>query len=249
MTELRDALHALVDRPPVAPVDVEVVAARGARFIRRQWMLRGGAVALVLVVLLAAGLGLTRQSSDPGVHVAARGAGAPVSYADPASDGVAPATEPSLGSSAFEIVRVEWAPAPEGYSTSITIAGPATGEGSYISFGAFPSDVLGEACELDHFLTPGTTAFAEAYCGPPDGSTRRSIGRVQGSRVTSTPTSDGGTVLTATFDDSELPALLEAAGRKLFGLSAYTCLRDSESPRCELDRLSDAATSVASYRV
>ena len=248
MTELRQALHALVDRPPAAPVDVQVVAARGERFMRRRRMLRGGA-GLALVVLAAAGFGLTRQSSNPRVHVAARGAGPAVSYTDPPNDVVAPSTPLPVSPSAFEILNVAWAPAPGGYSTSITVAGLASDDGSYISFGVFPSDVTGEACELDHFLTPGTTAFAEAFCGPPDGTTRRLIGRVQGSQVTSTPTADGGTLLAATFDDSALPPLLEAAGRTLFGLSAYTCTKGPESPRCALDRVLDAATSTASYRV
>jgi hypothetical protein len=151
--------------------------------------------------------------------------------------------------STFDILRVAWAPAPGGYSTSITVAGPARDDGSYVSFGVFPSDVAGEACELDHFLTPGTTAFADAFCGSPDRATRRFLGRVQGSQVTSTPTADGGTVLAATFDDSALPPLLDKAGRKLFGLSAFTCAAGPESPGCALDLFLDSATSTASYRV
>lgn len=249
MTELRQALYALVDRPPVAPADIEFVAARGARFVRRRRMLRGATGLAVAVLASAAAFGLTRQNSDPTVVVATEGAGAPVAYTDPADDVVGPSTQPPVSPTAFDILHVAWEPAPGGYSTSITVAGAARADGSYVSFGVFPSDVAGEACELDHFLTPGTTAFADAFCGSPDGTTRRFIGRVQGSQVTSTPRADGGTVLTATFDDSALPPLLDAAGRKLFGLSASTCMSGQERPGCAFYLVLDSATSTASYRI
>lgn len=67
MTELRQTLQSLVDRPPAPPTPIEMLAARGARFARRRRRLRGtalGAVALV-VVLSAVGLAVVRQGSTP----------------------------------------------------------------------------------------------------------------------------------------------------------------------------------------
>ena len=72
MDELRRSLQVLVARPPVAPVSVEFVAARSARFTRRRWALRGTA-GLALVVASAVGLGVAQQGSDPGVILGTAG--------------------------------------------------------------------------------------------------------------------------------------------------------------------------------
>ena len=67
MTELRQTLQSLVERPPAAPAPIEMVAARGARFARRRRRLRGTAVVAgaLVVVLSAAGLAVVRQGSTP----------------------------------------------------------------------------------------------------------------------------------------------------------------------------------------
>jgi hypothetical protein len=252
MTELRQALYALVEHPPVAPSDIEVVAARGTRLIRRRRMVRGAVALAVVVIASAAGFGLAQQNSDPGVFVATQGAGPPVSYTDDANDALALPT----GAAAVDIVQVGWAPGSDvdkqqgGYVTSLAVAGTALADRSYVSYGEFPSDVPGEQCQLYHFLTPGITAFANAFCGTTDNGTRRFVGRVEGSPVTSTPTAAGGTLLMATFDDSALPPTLEAAGRKLSNLSAFTCSNGPESPGgCAFHLILDEARSTLTYRV
>jgi hypothetical protein len=68
--------------------------------------------------------------------------------------------------------------------------------------------------------------------------------------VTSTPTSDGGTLLAATFDNRLIPPSLKAAGRTLFGLSAITCLRRGDGRLdCGPYEVLDHASSVLHYRV
>jgi hypothetical protein len=186
-------------------------------------------------------------------------AGAPVSYTDPADDADGLAANPALSQPAFDILEVRWAPASEvdeqqrGYSASITVAGAARNDGTYVTYGEFTSDVPGERCQLYHFLTPGRSAFANAFCGTVDDGTRRLVGRVQGSQVTSTPTAAGGTLLIATFDDSALPPLLESGGRILFRLSAFTCAADPEGPapglRCGSEETLDDANTFHSYRL
>jgi hypothetical protein len=254
MTELRQALYALVEHPPVAPSDIEVVIARGAGFVRRRRMLRGAAALAVVVIASAAGFGLARRNSDPGVFVATQGAGPAVSYTDPAGDAIrlgSPTSRPE-----FDIVQVGWAPASDtdqprgGYSTSITVAGGARDDGYYVSYGDFPADVAGEQCQIYHFLTPRTAAFANVFCGGEDAGTRRLIGRMQGSTVITTATPDGGTLLEATFDDSTLPQQLQAAGRLLSNLSAFTCDENTDFPACgTFEGNSDFVASTVSYRV
>ena len=251
MAELQQCLYALVEHPPSAPSPIEVVVARGRRFARRRRMQRGAVGLGLVLVVSAAGLGVTQRSSERGEIQAAAGAGDAVSYPDEAGDGLGPGAE----AAAFDIVRVGWAPSSdggeqrsEGYSTSITVAGEARDDGAYVSYGEFPSDVPGETCQLYHFLTPGTTASANAFCGFAE--TRRMVGQVQGSEVTSTSTSDGGTVLIATFDDSALPRAL-AGARVLSRLSAFTCAQEPEGPFCgHVAFLDEArATSTLTYRV
>jgi hypothetical protein len=79
------------------------------------------------------------------------------------------------------------------------------------------------------------------------------VGTVHGSQVTSTRTAAGGTLLIATFDDSALPAVLEAAGRMAFRLSAFTCAADPEGPaaglRCGFYDVVDQVNTLKSYRL
>jgi hypothetical protein len=254
MTELRQALYALVEHPPVAPSDIEAVAARGTRLIRRRRMMRGAATLAVVVIASVAGFGLAQRNSDPGVFVATEGAGAPVTYTDPSGDAHGYAGLPTLSHPEVDIVQVGWAPGSNvdqhqgGYVTSLTVAGTALADRSYVSYGEFSSDVPGEQCQLYHFLTPGITAFGNAFCG--EGNARRLVGRVEGSPVISTPTAAGGTLLMATFDDSALPPMLEAAGRELSNLSAFTCSTGPESPGgCAFYTIMDEARSTLTYRV
>jgi hypothetical protein len=186
-------------------------------------------------------------------------AGPPVSYTDPADDADGLAAQPTLSQPAFDILEVRWAPASEvdtqqrGYSSSITVAGAARNDAAYVTYGDFPSDVPGERCQLYNILAPGITAFANVICGTTDNGTRRLIGSVKGSQVTSTRTATGGTQLIATFDDSALPALLESGGRMLFSLSAFTCAADPEGPeaglRCGYWEILDEVNTFKSYRL
>jgi hypothetical protein len=112
--------------------------------------------------------------------------------------------------------------------------------------------VPGERCQLYNILTPGITAFANVFCGTTESGTRRFVARLQGSQVTSTQTAAGGTLLSATFDDSALPAVLKAAGRMLVRLSAFTCDTDPEGPAAGLGcggYVIDEANTFNSYRV
>ena len=73
MAELRQSLHALVERPPARPVPVEVVAARGTRYARRR-RARLGACGLALVAVASiAGIGVARQDSEPEVVLGSGG--------------------------------------------------------------------------------------------------------------------------------------------------------------------------------
>jgi hypothetical protein len=157
---------------------------------------------------------------------------------------------------AFDILRVDWRPvgyvnkrSPGGYSTSITVAGAARTDGSYVSYGEFSSDTPGEKCQLYHFLTPGIRSFGNAFCGTNETGTRRLIGQVQGGQVSVTQTPSGGTVLTATFDNRAIPALLQASNRTLEDLSAFTCVQGDEGLGCRLYEVFDSAASSLTYRV
>ena len=186
-------------------------------------------------------------------------AGPPVFYTDQADDAYGYEMSPNAGLSqrAFDILRVDWAPVsyvdedrPGGYSTSITVAGAARDDGWYVSYGLFRPGA-GESCQLYHILTPGAMAYANAFCDSNDG--RRYVGRVEGGRVSSTPTGDGGTVLIATFDNRAILPKLQAAGRTLYALSAFTCPGEggpepTDGFRCGLEQL-DQASSFATYRL
>jgi hypothetical protein len=176
-------------------------------------------------------------------------AGPPVFYTDQADDAYGPDTSPNaaLSQPGFDILRVDWGPTsfgnqPGGYSISITIAGAARGDAWYIPFGHRPG------CTLYHILAPGITAFANAYCSG------EFTGRVPGTRVTSTPTPDGGTILSATFDNRAMPPPWNSAsgsGRTLQNLSAMTCMHRSPSGSfdCSPYDVLDRADSTLGYRV
>lgn len=194
------------------------------------------------------------RTPEPWIPPAPGTPGPPVSYRDDAGDADGLAPYGALNQPAFDILRVGWAPASHvddqltrGYATSITIAGAASDDGSYVSYGEFYSDVPGETCQLYHFLTPGATAFANAFCGSIDAGTRRFVGAVQGGRVRSTSTMAGGTVLVATFDDSALPAFVEAGGRMLWELSAFTCSEPMRAAGCTY--VDDHAASRVDYQL
>lgn len=252
MADLRGSLQVLVENPPVAPAAVEVIAARGARYARRRRALRGGVGIALVIVVSAAAVSLVERRSDPRVALTTEGPGPPVSYSDPTGDAY------RLGSSTsrpeFDIVEVRWAPAFDagegGYSTSMEVAGRARDDGYYVSYGDFPFEATGERCQAYYFLTPGTTAFANVFCGSTAAGTRQLVGRVEGSTVTATATTDGGTLVQATFEDSTIPPALQTAGRLLSNLSAFTCDEDTEFPACgTFEGNADFVTSTLSYRV
>ncbi|MDQ3756371.1 MAG: hypothetical protein M3394_00750 [Actinomycetota bacterium] len=73
MADLRQSLHAMVERPPSAPPPVETVATGAARFALRRHMLRGALVLALVVGAAAVGFGVTRQDSEPGISLATEG--------------------------------------------------------------------------------------------------------------------------------------------------------------------------------
>jgi hypothetical protein len=188
-------------------------------------------------------------------------AGPPVFHTDQADDAYGQDAPPNaaLSQPAFDILRVDWGPASYvsegrrwGYSISIDLKGSARADGSYTSAGLFPSNDPRpeEGCQLFHSLVPGTTAFASAMCG--SNETRREVGRLRGSAVTVTPTAGGGTRISATFDDRDVPPELEAADRRLQDLYTWTCMQRGGGTDCSyyvhVDIL-DVALSKVSYRI
>ena len=189
-------------------------------------------------------------TQDPGT------AGEPVSYTDDADDAHGFDPTSTLNQPAYDILHVGWAPASHvdeqqrtGYATSITVGGAARDDGVYVSYGEFYSDVPGETCQLYHVLAPGITAYANAFCGRIDAGTRRLVGQLEGSRVISKRTAAGGTTLMATFDDSALPAFVEAGGRMLWELSAFTCAQEPEDLLSGCYDDVDHAASRVDYRL
>lgn len=73
MTELRQALHALVEHPPAPPPPVELLVARGTRVKRRRRLLRLAAALAFVGVSSVAGVAVSRQTSAPELVVAAGG--------------------------------------------------------------------------------------------------------------------------------------------------------------------------------
>lgn len=73
MSELRQALSVLLEHPPVTPVPVEEVVARGARFKQRGRLQRVVAAVAFVGVCSATGVAVSRQGSAPNQMVAAGG--------------------------------------------------------------------------------------------------------------------------------------------------------------------------------
>ena len=184
---------------------------------------------------------------------APRGSGPAASEPDSESEPVGPAVsyedlpgdayggpEASVGpisQSSFDLLHVAWNPVAydepgrRGYSTSITIAGPAGEDAAYVSWGTFY--VGGDPCQLYNILELGSPAYAHAFCGFIEDGSRRFLGRMTGRLVTSVPTASGGTTLVGTFDDPDLPASLELSGRTLYDLAAFTASCSPASSECQ----------------
>ena len=182
-------------------------------------------------------------------------AGPPVRYTDDDGDPDWVAATAALHRPAFDILWVGWGPASHvveqrrGYATSITVEGAARHDGVYVSYGEFYSDVPGETCQLYHVLAPGITAYANAFCGTIEAGTRRLVGQLEGSGVISRRTAAGGTTLVATFDDTALPAFVEAGDRMLWELSAFTCAEEPEGLLSGCYDYVDHAASRVDYRL
>lgn len=198
------------------------------------------------------------SGSDPSAPEPVGPAASYDDYSGDASGGASGATGSSqaaaLSQPSLDILRVAWDPISygehgrRGYSTSITIAGPAHEDGAYVSYGFFTSD--GQSCQLYNILEVGIGAYANAFCGSLHDGTRRFLGRIDGRVVTSSPTADGGTTLVGIFDDPAVPTELQAYGRKLYDLSAFTALCSSGSDGCRMHGAEmDWVTSTKSFRV
>ena len=180
--------------------------------------------------------------------------GPAASFEDPSRDAHGAAGIEALSQPSFDLLRVAWDPVSygeqgrRGYSTSITIAGPAREDGAYVAYGFFFSG--GEECELYHILELGMPAYAHGFCGSTDDGTRRFLGRMNGRPVTSSPTAAGETTLVGTFDDPVVPYALEGSGRTLYSLSAFTALCSPSADGCATHHeVWDWASSTQSFRV
>ena len=126
------------------------------------------------------------------------------------------------------------------YTASITIKELAEDGYNYVVAGNFGTD-----CQIYHFLTPGITSFANAFCGT--GEERRFIGRISGSAVVQ----DGNTVTaTYTYMSKKLPAEL-AADPELGGLFAFSCVGGTADIGCGVDKpeLDVARDNLATFRI
>ena len=180
--------------------------------------------------------------------------GPAASYEDPAGDATGTSQIAPVSQASFDILSVTWSPVSydepsrRGYSTSITIAGPAREDGAYVAFGFFSSG--GQSCQIYHILEIGIPAYANAFCGSVEDGTRRFLGRMDGRLVSSSPTADGGTTLVGIFDDPAVPSSLEADGRMLYGLSAFTAMCSPSPDGCRThDTEFDWVDSGESFRV
>lgn len=124
------------------------------------------------------------------------------------------------------------------YSASMAIAGAADPGYSYVVTGRFGPD-----CQLYHFLKPGITSFANAFCG--SGDTRRFVGQVSGSAVVL-----DGTRLSATYTymPKHLPPELRA-DTELGGLFAYTCVSDAQTLACTTGEVLDYIFSDQTFTI
>ena len=131
----------------------------------------------------------------------------------------------------FETVSVaKGSPKSRHYRATMTILGTPDPSYSYVVAGAF-----GDNCQLYHFLTPGITSFANAFCGP-EGA-RRFLGQIKGTSV-----EVNGSTLSATYTYTprQLPAEL-AADTTLGPLFAFTCVSGDEGLGCRTYEALDVA--------
>lgn len=181
--------------------------------------------------------------------------GPAASYDDPGDDAHAGSYAGALSQPSLDLLHVAWNPVSyedpgrRGYSTSITIAGAARQEAVYVSWGRF-ADRSGGQCQLYNILRLGAPAHANVFCGYVEDGTRRFLGRVSGRPVTSIPAAAGGTTIVGTFDDPVVPSELEAADRRLDGLSAFSATCSPRSGECTVYAQEwDWVSSFLSFRV
>jgi hypothetical protein len=124
------------------------------------------------------------------------------------------------------------------YTVSMSITGPADADYSYVAGGDF-----GAGCQLYHFLTPGITSKANAFCG--SGDSRRLVDVISGSAVTL-----NGTTLSATYTYSVRKLSPElSADRTLGPLFAFTCVSGLEGLGCRPEEKLDTARSVKTFAI
>ena len=196
--------------------------------------LRVAAAALMVAVLAAPASAETSTFTD----------GANDAYRVPGSEGSPPSFQPEapllsdptadITAAGFETVSAtKGSPKNRQYRASMTILGTPDPSYSYVVAGEF-----GDNCQLYHFLTPGITSFANAFCGP-EGD-RRFLGQIKGTVV-----QVNGSTLTATYTYSprQLPAEL-AADTTLGPLFAFTCVSGDEGLGCRTYEALDVAQDL-----
>lgn len=169
--------------------------------------------------------------------------GADDAYRLPGTTGAPPPVQPPnallsdpsadiLGAGFATVTTSKGNPNLKSYSATMTITGPADPDYSYVVAGEFGPD-----CQLYHFLTPGITSSANAFCG--SGETRRFIGRISGSAVVL-----NGSTLSATYTymSKKLPSEL-ATDTQLGPLFAFTCVSNLEGLGCQPQEVLDNALS------
>lgn len=117
------------------------------------------------------------------------------------------------------------------YSVSMTITGTPDAGYSYVVAGDF-----GSSCTLYHFLTPGYTARANAFCDINGQYTY--IGYIDGGAIT---VNGSTTSAVFTYDPRRLPAQLKA-DRELSPVYGYSCVSGAGGRGCHSNEVLDVAT-------
>ena len=185
---------------------------------------------------LGLALALGFSAAPAGADLAQIPDGSDDAYRVPGATWSPPAAQPPsalLSDPVADIVSGTFATVSPGrsYSAAMEISGTPSGSYNYYVAGQFGTD-----CYLYHYLTPGRTAVANAFCGPD----HTFAGSISGSPVVQT-----GRRLSATFkyQSVHLPAELRA-DPQLRGLFAYTCTNEHGSRSCPAATVLDWAEAA-----